>query len=314
MKYEDFYLEPHYSETESRAIDCDPTIDFFGFKFNLPIVPSNMPAVIDIDLAWQLAEKGYFYILHRFMQYDLIAQFVSEINNAGLVSSISVGVKQHDYDLIDELATTDVLPDFITIDVAHSHSLLVYKMVSYIKSVLPDTVLIAGNVGSVEAVRDLQAWGVDCCKIGIGVSNVCKTYQHTGFHMHPATLLADLQNETWVNVKLIADGGVHELGHIAKALALGADMVMVGGMLAGHKESPGKIVTDANGLAHKHYYGNASAMNGNTHNIEGTDVEVPLRGSIFDTLDELKGHLQSSISYCGGRDLSVFNDAKWRLH
>lgn len=313
MKYKDFYLVPKYSDVASRK-ECDTTVNFFGFEFLLPIVPSNMPAVIDINLAWQLAEKGYFYILHRFMPYDLIAQFVSEINNAGLVSSIGVGVKQHDYDLIDELVATDVLPDFITVDVAHGHSLLVYKMVTYIKSVLPDTVLIAGNVGSVEAVRDLQAWGVDCVKGGIGNGSACTTYPSTGFYCHPATLLADLQNEAWVNVKLIADGGVHDYGDVAKALALGADMVMIGGMLAGHRESPGKIVTDANGLAHKHYYGNASARNGNTHNIEGTTVEVPLRGSIFDTLDELKGHLQSSISYCGGRNLSVFNDAKWRLH
>lgn len=309
MVYSNYYLLPQLGIAQSRQ-GCDTTA-VFGGRFRLPVVPSNMPAVINPELAIALAKRGYFYILHRFMPYDAVFNFVEDCTIRGVYSSISLGVKGQDYNLCSKLISAGLTPDYITVDVAHGHSLLVKDMVAYLKAVFPETWLIGGNVGTVRGVRDLQRWGFHAVKIGIGVADVCTTYPNTGFHRHPADLLGELRHTSDIDVMIIADGGVRTDGDIAKAIALGADLVMAGGLFAGHLESPGTVL-DVDGQQYKWYFGNASEMRGNTKNIEGTSIHVPLKGSIFDTLTRIEQNLQSAISYAGGnklKDLQVVDIA-----
>lgn len=295
MSYDEIYLIPQYSELISRK-DADTSTVIGHRKFKLPVVPSNMPAIIDVPLAKQLARKGYFYILHRFLPYEDIIEF-SKLNVPFV--SVSVGVKDEDYKLVNNLKKVD----YITIDVAHGHHILVKNMLKHIKQTQPDAFVIAGNVGTYEGAEFLAYNGADMVKVMIGTGKVCTTYNATGFVSDPVTTIAECAR---IGVPIIADGGIRNNGDIAKALALGADMVMIGSLFAGHEESPGQIL-EISGKPHKYYFGNASAMRGNTKNIEGTHMKVPVKGSIFNTLDKMQQDLQSAISYAGGKDVKIFH-------
>ncbi len=118
--FNDITLLPNFSLVESRS-ECDTTCTFGNHHFKLPIVPANMESIINVDLAIKLSQKGYFYILHRF-DVDEVS-FVQYMTDHNLISSISIGVNEESYKLIDELLSRDLIPHFITIDIAHGHSI-----------------------------------------------------------------------------------------------------------------------------------------------------------------------------------------------
>lgn len=130
-------------------------------------MPANMQTIIDEPLAIQLAKAGYFYVMHRFEPEDRLG-FVARMQQQGLYASISVGVKETEHTFIDELARAKLVPEYITIDIAHGHSDSVIAMIHHIKNVLPESFVIAGNVATPEAVRELEHAGADATKVGIG--------------------------------------------------------------------------------------------------------------------------------------------------
>ncbi len=113
-----------------------------------------------------MAKNGYFYVMHRFDLDNL--QFVRDMKAQGVYASISLGVKKADYDTVDQLVAEGLVPEYITIDIAHGHADTVQKMIGYLKQKLPASFVIAGNVGTPEAVIDLENWGADATKVGIG--------------------------------------------------------------------------------------------------------------------------------------------------
>jgi GMP reductase len=263
------------------------------------VVPANMESIIDVSLAIKLAEEGYFYILHRFNIDEV--EFVKTMKELNLISSISIGVNDDSYGLIDYLVSKDLIPDFITIDIAHGHSIKMKKMVSYIKNKMSNVFLIGGNVCTPDAVKDLTEWGCDAIKCGIGGGSACTTYHSTGFGNRgwQANMIEWCSRES--KVPIIADGSIKEHSDIVKSLVLGASMVMVGGMFAGYDESPGKLIKSDDSLFVEFWGSASSSQTGKTNRIEGIRKLIPYKEkSIFSKLNDIQESLQSAISYGGG--------------
>lgn len=301
--YEDIQLVPNKCIVESRS-ECDTSIQFGNHTFRLPVVPANMQTIIDEKIAMYLAENGYFYIMHRF-QPEARKAFIEMMQEKGLVTSISVGVKPEEYTFIEELKQQGLIPDYITIDIAHGHSNAVIRMIQHIKSHIPETFVIAGNVGTPEAVRELENAGADATKVGIGPGKVCITKIKTGFGTGGWQLAALRLCGKAATKPIIADGGIRTHGDIAKSVRFGASMVMIGSLFAGHDESPGEV-KEVDGKVVKEYFGSASEFQkGERKNVEGKKMFVEHKGKLQDTLTEMEQDLQSAISYAGGDTLDA---------
>ena len=298
--YDNILLLPRKCRVESRS-ECDPSIEFGGRRFKLPVVPANMKTVLDESISEWLAANGYFYVMHRF-DLDNVA-YAKRMREKGLFVSISSGVKAPDYDVIDRLAADGVGADYITIDIAHGHAESVRKMIEHIKQKLPQAFVIAGNVATPEAVIDLENWGADATKVGVGPGKVCITKLKTGFGTGGWQLSALKWCARVATKPIIADGGIRCHGDIAKSVRFGASMVMIGSLFAGHEESPGQTVEE-NGVLYKEYYGSASDFNkGEYKHVEGKRILEPIKGPLANTLTEMEQDVQSSISYAGGTKL-----------
>lgn len=299
--FKDFTLIPKECIVNSRS-ECDTTVKFGKHEFKLPIVPANMESVINCELAEELARKEYFYVMHRFNTDEV--SFVEKMKMQNLISSISIGVNLDSYILIDTLKNLELTPDYITIDIAHGHSIKMKKIIEHIHKKLPDTFIIGGNVCTPEAVTALEEWGCDAVKCGIAAGSACTTDPNTAFG-NRGWQASMIENCAVVAKKpIIADGGIKRPSDITKSLALGASMVMVGGMLTGFNDSPGNVV-EHEGKKFKEFWGSASQFQSKkTNRIEGKKVLVDFKDkSIFDELQYIKECLQSSISYSGGIDL-----------
>ena len=298
--YDNILLLPRKCRVDSRA-ECDTGVTLGQRRFRLPVVPANMKTVIDESIAEWLARHGYFYVMHRF-DLDNVA-FVRRMHGLGLYASISLGVKAADMDTVARLKAEGLCPDYVTIDIAHGHADSVQRMVAHLKTELPQTFVIAGNVGTPEAVIDLENWGADATKVGIGPGKVCITKLKTGFGTGGWQLSALKWCARVATNPIIADGGIRHHGDIAKSVRFGATMVMVGSLFAGHEESPGQTV-EVDGRRYKEYYGSASDFNkGEYKHVEGKRILEPVKGHLADTLREMQEDLQSSISYAGGTQL-----------
>ncbi|MCI5870467.1 GMP reductase [Streptococcus sp.] len=298
--YEDVQLIPNKCIINSRS-EADTSVTLGNHSFRLPVVPANMQTILDEDVAELLAKDGYFYIMHRFDEEGRIP-FIKRMHDQNLIASISVGVKEYEYEFVSSLKAD--APEYITIDIAHGHADSVIKMIKHIKKELPDTFVIAGNVGTPEAVRELEKAGADATKVGIGPGKVCITKVKTGFGTGGWQLAALRWCAKAATKPIIADGGIRTHGDIAKSIRFGANMVMIGSLFAGHIESPGKTV-EVDGEYFKEYYGSASEYQKGEHkNVEGKKILLPTKGHLADTLIEMEQDLQSSISYAGGQDLS----------
>ncbi|WP_339031058.1 GMP reductase [Spiroplasma endosymbiont of Cantharis nigra] len=303
--YEDIQLIPSMCVVKSRN-ECNTEVKLGKHTFKMPVMPANMASVINEQLCEMLAKNGYFYVMHRF-NVDSYA-FVKKMLKANLIASISVGVKQEDYDLIEKLAKDNIIPDYITIDIAHGHSISVKNMIEHIrKHMKKSTFIIAGNVGTPYAVRDLEFWGADATKVGVGPGKVCITKLKTGFGTGGWQLGAIKWCSKAAHKPIIADGGLRVNGDIAKSIRFGATMCMIGSLFAAHEESPGANVT-VEGELFKEYYGSASEYNkGEKRYVEGKKELIKVRGKLMETYKEMQEDLQSSISYSGGTKL---NDIK----
>ena len=307
--FEDINLLPQLCVVNSRS-ECDTSIKFGGEKFKLPVVPANMQSVIDEALAMKMAQKGFFYILHRF-DVDVI-KFISDMKNMSLITSISIGVNKDSYELIDELIKKNLIPDFITIDIAHGHSIKMKEMLEFIKKTNINSFIIAGNISTKESVKDLTQWGADALKVGIGPGSACTTWPTTGFGSRNCQASTILECSKESKIPIIADGGIRQPADIAKSLVLGADMVMVGGMLSGFQDSPGHLI-EVDGKQKKEFWGSASQFqSGKTNRIEGKKILIDYKDqSIIDYLKYLEECLQSSISYGGGKNIKDLKKVNW---
>ena len=313
--FEDINLVPKKCVVDSRS-ECNTSVSLGKFKFKLPVVPANMECVIDEHIASTLASNGYFYIMHRFGLNPI--DFIKKMKSKKLVSSISLGVNKDSYETIDEIVLanqvsgTDYTPDFVTIDIAHGHSIKMEKMLKYIKEKLPNIFVIAGNVSTSTAVMELENWGADAVKVGIGPGSACTTWPTTGFGSRNCQASTIMECARVAKRPIISDGGIRVPGDIAKSIVLGATMVMVGGMLSGFKDSPGHLV-NVDGKNKKEFWGSASQFqSGKSNRIEGTKILIEYKDRyVVDEMKYLEECLQSSISYGGGSELNSLRNVRW---
>lgn len=325
FKYSDIALIPNYSECLTRS-NCDTSLNLFGQKYKLPIIPANMKAVINYELSKWMSENDYFYIMHRF-DNDLYKQVEQANYEEWKTISFSIGVQDKDKTFIHKLKDNKLRLDFLTIDIAHGHSIKMKRMIEFIKENLPNTKVIAGNVATAQAVKQLSDWGADVVKVGVGQGSPCTTKDKTGFTVpmfsctqtcsgvHSASENEDdLFGSDGGEIPIIADGGISYNGDIAKALVAGAKMVMAGSLFAACSDSPATTVK-IDGAYYRGYFGSASYQNkGHTDHIEGKLNKIQDNGMPYaKKLIEIEQDLQSSISYAGGNSLDIFSEVGYHI-
>ena len=227
----------------------------------------------------------------------------------------AVGIRENTLDRVKALVIAGV--DVVAVDTAHGHSKAVIEMVKNIKALYPELQVIAGNVATPEAVRDLIEAGADCIKVGIGPGSICTTRIVAGVGMPQLTAIVNCAEEAAkTNTPIIADGGVKYSGDIAKALAAGADSVMIGSIFAGTDESPGETIL-YEGRKFKAYRGMGSlgamsepegssdryfqdaSSESKKYVPEGIEGRIPAKGKLDEVVYQLIGGLKSAMGYCG---------------
>lgn len=309
LNYDQICLVPNYSAIRSRD-DISASVEFLGKTFNSVALPANMTCCINYELAAQLSEVGYFYILHRFDDYSNILKWIEDNQNLKTIS-ISVGVKDKDKDLINQIWLSNKRVDFITIDVAHGWHISVKEMIEHIKSKFHSHFqpkIIAGNVMTYSASQDLLDWGADAIKVGLSQGKGCSTYNATGVGQGMFSSVFNANNED-NTIPIIADGGIRETGDVCKALVAGASMVMIGSQFCACKDSPAEVkelnygheIGQKLSRKIKMYYGSASFKNkGYSKYIEGFEMPLPMRNETYlDYLDRINQGVRSCMSYGG---------------
>lgn len=240
-------------------------------------------------------------------------------NKGRLLVGAALGVGADMLDRVAALVAASV--DLVVIDTAHGHSKGVIEAVKKIRELYPNLDIIAGNVATPEATRDLIEAGADAVKVGIGPGSICTTRVIAGIGVPQVSAVyncAKVAREK--NIPIIADGGIKYSGDIAKAIAAGASVVMVGNLLAGTEESPGETII-YQGRSYKVYRGMGSLgamaqgskdryFQENMDKLvpEGIEGRVPYKGPISDTIFQMIGGLKASMGYCGVRNIHEMND------
>jgi IMP dehydrogenase len=319
LAYDDINLIPGYSDIESRGnIDLTTKLTT-NYSIKVPFIASPMDTVCDGEMALTMAELGGVGCIHRFNtineQLIQVLHVVSKINDLNLYQGwdfsipvmAAIGANGDYFERAQALVRAGV--NVILIDVAHGHHKFVRDAIIRLKKELPSHVdIVAGNVATQRGAMDLEAWGADAIRVGIGGGSLCTTRIKTGFGIPNVTSLQDAAEV--VKVPIIACGGIRNSGDIAKALAVGASSVILGSLLAGTKEAPGAIIEKSNGL-YKRYRGAASLETKSIHgqaqrNVEGESTIVPFKGSAKFIVEGLLDGLRSALSYAGARNLQEF--------
>ena len=316
LTYDDIQLIPNLSDIPTRTDISLVTAVSRNWAIDIPIVGSCMDTVTEFEMAATLMEMGGVGCIPRFMsiedqvaQVEKLAAFrdrFDELQHLPIMAAVGVVGDYLERALALEAAGCNV----ILVDVAHGHHENMKVALTNLKEALVEglTDVIAGNIATAEAAQDLIDWGADGLRVGIGGGSLCTTRIKTGFGVPNVTSIEDVFEVADVaGVPIMADGGIKSSGDIAKALAVGADCVMVGSLLAGTKESPGAILETPAGLF-KRYRGSASLETKITHsqkqrNVEGESTTIPFKGGVKFIVNGLTEGVQSAFSYAGAIDI-----------
>lgn len=314
LTFDDVLLLPQFSDIASRK-DVDISTTMWGAKFPTPICSANMDTVTEVAMAKEMFRLGGIGFLHRYAAPEKVLQWLQEIHEASSIAIPSIGIKDADFDWALKYAEEGVLA--VNIDIAHGDS---KHMVDMVKRLTKQGIeVVAGNVATQEGAWRLADAGARVIKVGIGPGSLCTTRIVTGHGVPQLSAIEDCTRlkSSYPSVSIIADGGIRNSGDIVKALAFGADMVMVGSLLAGTSESPGALVelTNAKGLRYhaKEYRGMASRAARNSvsktdssYTPEGESTFVKCKGSAEDVIRQLQGGIRSGFSYSGAHNLKEF--------
>jgi IMP dehydrogenase len=313
LTYDDVLLLPQYSTIRSRS-EIDISTDLGnGLTLELPLIASPMDTITEGPMAAAMSRAGGIAVIHRYNSVMAQARLVSMTKDIGQEKNenfkigAAVGISDDYLERAKILSSVGV--DFICVDVAHGHHILMEEGLLHLRAVLGEEIhIMAGNVATLQAINDLADWGANSVRCNIGGGSICSTRVQTG-HGLPGLQTIFECAKTDRNVKIIADGGIRNSGDMVKALAAGADAVMLGSLLSGTDESPGKIFEDKDGSRWKMYRGMASkeaqiSWRGKYSSYEGVSTRVPYRGPVRNILADVERGIRSGFSYSGARTLA----------
>jgi IMP dehydrogenase len=299
--FDDVLLIPSYNHYESRRlVDISSTDKTGRFKLDLPVFTANMDSVTESGMANFIGSKGGAGVLHRFCSVDENVKMYKECQHKVFVS---VGCSEKDLNRVEALR--DAGAEYFCVDVAHAHARYVGRMLKKIREIVSDNACImGGNVATYAGADFLASCGADMIKVGIGGGSVCTTRIKTGFGV---PTLSSVQECSRVDRSIIADGGIRTPGDVVKALAFGADFVMLGGVFAGSAPTPGEVQVDEKGHKYKTYRGMASreaqedflGPMGDWKTAEGVATRVPYNDNHEAIVADIVGGLRSGLTYGG---------------
>jgi len=301
---------------EHRA-DCDISSDLVRRDLRIanPLIASPMDSVCGVEMCIEMSKNGGIGVLHRFNKSieEHKAEIVEISKYTGTIAS-AIGVTGDYLERAQELVSAGCTTLFL--DTAHGNHVNTRRAMSNIKKSM-DVNLVPGNVAHQAAVKNLIDWGADAIRVGIGGGSVCTTRRETGVGVPMVSSIIDVcQVASAHNISVIADGGIRSAGDVAKAIACGADTVMIGSMFAGTQESPGDVYQDEKMYMYKVYRGSASfeakRARGEYKNVEGETMRVPYRGPVSRVIGRLEDGLRSAMAYTNAKTIIQYQ-AKARL-
>ena len=311
LDFSDVLIRPKRSILKSRS---DINLER-EFKFphssqiwkGIPIIASNMDTVGTIDMYNSLKEYNILTCFHKFMNVN---EYPDNTRNKYI---ISIGIRNEDFLKLNEIYKyTPEKCNIICVDIANGYLEDLVKFCQRVRNLIPQCILIAGNVVTREMVEELIINGkVDIVKVGIGSGSVCTTRLQTGVGMPQLSAIFECSDAAHgCGGHIISDGGITCPGDASKAFGGGADFVMLGSMLAGHKESGGELITE-NDKQYKIFYGMSSdtAMNkhyggvSNYRSSEGKTVKIEYKGEVSETINDLLGGIRSTCTYVNSKNL-----------
>lgn len=332
--FDDLLLVPAYSTVVPADVNlktrlCD------GIELSIPVCSAAMDTVTESAMAIALAQSGGIGFIHKNLSVEAQADMVRAVkqavvsskdaavdSNGKLLAGAAVGVSETTMVRVKELVDAGV--DILTVDSAHGHSKGVIDTVAKIHKAYPKLPLVGGNIVTSDAAQALIQAGASVLKVGVGPGSICTTRIVSGVGVPQLSAISDVvQVAKRYNVGVIADGGIKFSGDIVKALAAGADAVMLGGLLAGCEETPGDII-EVYGKRVKTYVGmgSLSAMQRGSSDRyfqggqkelkklvpEGIEATVPYKGPMSDVIYQMMGGLRSGMGYCGCETISELKD------
>ena len=316
LGFKDVLIRPKRSNLKSRAqVQLERDFKFLHSDLNwtgVPIMAANMDTVGTFEMALALSENKLFTAIHKHYSPAQWNQFLKNAST-DIVDyiAVSTGTGPSDTKRLVTIFKDNPTLKFICIDVANGYSEHFVNFVKQSRTQYPYKVIIAGNVVTGEMVEELLLAGADIIKVGIGPGSVCTTRVKTGVGYPQLSAIIECADAAHgLGGQIISDGGCTSPGDVAKAFGAGADFVMLGGMLAGHDESGGELI-ERHGHPYKQFYGMSSttAMDKHVGGVadyrasEGKTVEVPYKGKVEHTLQDILGGLRSTCTYVGAQRL-----------
>ena len=318
LTYNDVLLLPAYSEIESRKEVSLSTRILPDLKLEYPFISANMDTITESAMIIAMRTNECLGILHRFVDdFDQqLHNIRTKLSDDFIRKQLVVSIGLRDTERLEQIYKAGIR--FITIDVAHGHHVGMKHTLDQIKAQYHGHFqVIAGNVCTYEGVRDLYEWGADCVKVGVGPGGVCSTRIKTGcgypqlsavIEANSARHEFEIEHGCLGTKFIIADGGLKQYGDVTKALAAGADAVMLGSMLAGCEETPAKRWRDDRGKLKLSFRGMASEDAQNDQGVddpyeEGISLSVDYKGSVKHVIRAMTKGVKSGFSYCGSRNI-----------
>lgn len=303
--FDDVLLVPSYNHYESRRlVDISSTSKCEKLKLDLPLITANMDTITGSKMANFMHSKGGMGALHRFCTVEENVKMFKECTDGK--AFVSIGCADRDIERVEALR--DAGAQYFCLDVAHAHARYVGRVLKQVRELLGDNAcLMAGNVATYAGADYLASCGADIIKVGIGGGSVCTTRIKTGFGV---PTLSSVKECVKVDRSIVADGGIRTAGDVVKALAFGADYVMVGGIFAGTEPTPGEVIEE-NGKKFKLYRGMASREAHEDYigpltdwkTAEGVQTKVAYSTNQDAIIADIIGGLRSGLTYAGSKNI-----------